>query len=87
MAEYRLTKRADKDLLAIYLYTVERFGQDQAERYTHDIKECFELLASNPHMRRVAVVHRRMRPPEPEAPEFWFSEGRTGRRRSPRDPE
>jgi toxin ParE1/3/4 len=54
MAEYRLTKRADKDLLAIYLYTVERFGQGQAERYTHDIKECFDLLVANPHMGRVA---------------------------------
>src|SRR3954465_9259029 len=42
-------KRADKDLLAIYLYTMERFGQDQAERYTHDIKECFELCIQSTH--------------------------------------
>ena len=79
MAKYRLTKRADKDLLAIYLYTVERFGQEQAERYTHDIKECFELLASNPHMGRGAdEIRKGVRRHEHAGHVIFFREDRQG---------
>ena len=79
MAEHRLTRRADKDLLAIYLYTLEHFGQEQAERYTHDIQECFELIASNPNMGRAAEeIRKGVRRHEHAGHVIFFREDRQG---------
>lgn len=54
MADYRLSARAEGDLLDIFIYTIERFGLAQAERYQHDLTLCFDLLAENPGMGRPA---------------------------------
>ncbi|MCC6920042.1 MAG: type II toxin-antitoxin system RelE/ParE family toxin [Alphaproteobacteria bacterium] len=56
MADYRLTRRAEKDLLDIYVYGMERFGEAQAARYHQDMSVCFELLASRPRMGRLAAA-------------------------------
>lgn len=37
MAEWRLTQRADADILAIYNYTHRRFGAHQAEAYAEGL--------------------------------------------------
>jgi toxin ParE1/3/4 len=54
VSEYRLTKRADNDLLEIFIYGIEQFGEAQAERYQHQMIDCFRLLASNPRVGRMA---------------------------------
>ena len=48
MAEYRLSLRAERDLLAIYLYTEEKFGAYQAEAYHAGLERTFGLLADFP---------------------------------------
>ena len=58
MSSYRLTRRADRDLIDIYLYTLETFGPEQAERYTEGMRSCFAMLADNPRMGRTAETIR-----------------------------
>lgn len=54
MGEYRLTKDADADLLKMFLYGFETFGQAQAEEYRIGMIRCFEILAGNPRLGRKA---------------------------------
>lgn len=58
MSSYRLTRRADQDLIDIYLYTLEQFGMAQAERYAEGVRSCFALLADNPRLGRPADLIR-----------------------------
>jgi toxin ParE1/3/4 len=46
------TPQAQQDLIEIYLDSARQFGQAQAERYTAELNECIELLASMPLMAR-----------------------------------
>ena len=48
MAEYRLTPAAERDLESIWTYTVQRWGVEQASRYTDFLTEAFEELARSP---------------------------------------
>jgi toxin ParE1/3/4 len=52
MPGYRVSARADQDLLDIYLYGSEQFGRPQAVKYQMSLEHCFELLAENPRMGR-----------------------------------
>ncbi len=52
---FRLTPKADEDVVAIYGESVARFGVRQAERYYQELTECFALLASQPHMARKRI--------------------------------
>jgi toxin ParE1/3/4 len=56
VTEYRLSGRADRDLLHIYLYGVEQFGARQAERYRLDLEDCFSMLVTYPRMGRQAPM-------------------------------
>lgn len=53
MSVYRLTKRADDDILAVYLQGYELFGERQADRYHDDLHALFHKLADHPGMARV----------------------------------
>ena len=46
MAGYALTPAAQADLSEIWDYTVEHWGEAQAERYTRDIQATCEALSS-----------------------------------------
>ncbi len=46
--------RARADLGAIWDYTAERWGQEQAERYVRQIQAALEALADNPGLGRDA---------------------------------
>lgn len=48
MAEVRLTPAAQRDLEGIFDYTVERWGLEQALRYTEAIAGACALLAEQP---------------------------------------
>ncbi len=54
MTSYRLTERADRDILDSFLYGMQHFGLAQAEQYSGDMAHCFKMLAENPHMGRAA---------------------------------
>ena len=49
MGEYRLTPAAEHDLAAIWTYTVERWGMDQAQRYLDIMVQAFSELARSPN--------------------------------------
>lgn len=49
---YRLSDEADEDYFAIFLYGVEQFGQDQAERYADQLDRAFALLGHHPRAGR-----------------------------------
>ena len=46
--EYRLRPAATQDLESIWAYSAEQWGVELAHRYTDDIVNAFEKLASNP---------------------------------------
>lgn len=49
---YRLTERAEQDIIDIYLEGLNRFGVQQADRYHQEMTSLFELIALNPKMAR-----------------------------------
>lgn len=48
MAEYRLTPAAERDLEAIWIYSAQQWGVEQANRYTDCLVEAFTELAQSP---------------------------------------
>ncbi len=54
MAEFSLTEEARRDLEAIYLYSLENFGEAQADRYLRGLFQQFQLLADFPGVGRPA---------------------------------
>lgn len=54
MSSYRLSERADRELVRVYLYGIEQFGMMQAARYRRRLDECFATLARFPGMGRSA---------------------------------
>ncbi len=52
VASYKISRRADDDLVRIYLVGAEEFGEAQAERYSDRLYEAFAFLADNPHATR-----------------------------------
>ena len=53
-AEYRLAPEAERDLEAIWLYTFEEWGLEQAHRYTDELTAAFALMAANPNIATAA---------------------------------
>ncbi len=49
-AEYRLAPEAKRDLEAIWLYTLEEWGLEQANRYTDELTDVFAQLAVRPQL-------------------------------------
>jgi len=49
---YRLSRKAEDDLIDIYIEGVARFGEQQADQYHREIGKMFDLLAENPRMAR-----------------------------------
>jgi toxin ParE1/3/4 len=48
----RFSGAAKTDLLSIGAYTLQNWGQAQAERYLDGLERCAKLLAANPSMGR-----------------------------------
>ncbi|MCC7267747.1 MAG: type II toxin-antitoxin system RelE/ParE family toxin [Caulobacteraceae bacterium] len=57
---YRLSRRADEDVVAIYVEGVREFGADQAETYYAGLVETFLFLAEFP---KAARERTETRPP------------------------
>jgi toxin ParE1/3/4 len=45
---FRLTREAEADIVDIYRYSVEHFGEAQADTYHDGLSDCFRLLADTP---------------------------------------
>ena len=48
MAEYRLTPAAERDLEAIWIFTVQKWGLEQANRYIDLLTSAFDELSQSP---------------------------------------
>ena len=55
MASFRLSTRADADILEIVAYTVKCFGIEQGRRYHDGLKRAFQALAEHPTRGRDAA--------------------------------
>ena len=45
---YKLTSEAQKDLIHIYVYGSQNFGETQAEFYFSELENCFQILSETP---------------------------------------
>jgi toxin ParE1/3/4 len=45
---YKLTPEAENDLIDIYVYGFQHFGERQAETYFGELEGCFEVLSKEP---------------------------------------
>jgi len=52
MIKYVLTKKAVADLTGIWKYTIDMWGEKQAEKYYSNIINTFQQLADNPSIGR-----------------------------------
>ena len=50
MASFTLSHEADQDIISIYLYTLQHFGQLQADKYHDALEAQFNCLAEKPHL-------------------------------------
>ena len=49
---YRLTAKAEQDIIDIYVRGAAEFGVEQAERYHQSLVDIFALLTDNPRLAR-----------------------------------
>jgi toxin ParE1/3/4 len=52
VGRFRLSRRAETDLLNIGAYTRDTWGEDQAVRYIDDLAACCQMLADSPALGR-----------------------------------
>lgn len=52
MAAFRLSRRAEADLIEIGNYTLRKWGEDQALRYINGLEACCSHVAENPELGR-----------------------------------
>lgn len=57
--KYTLTRKAEEDLIQIYLYGLKVFGPSQAEIYHESLEKTFIRIAENPEMYPLASHIRR----------------------------
>ena len=52
MSTYRLGPKGASDLAEIFNYTVDTWGEQQAEGYVEELARCFQMLADSPGLGR-----------------------------------
>lgn len=52
MPQYRLSRKAEKDIVNIARYTIEQFGIEQARTYRDSLIACFRSLGETPGIGR-----------------------------------
>lgn len=52
MRRYTLSRKAEEDIIAIFMYGAAEFGLHQAERYHDLLENTFQFLAENPEAAR-----------------------------------
>ncbi len=54
MAKYRISTKADSDLLDIARFTIKKYGIEQARTYKDGLYTCFNTLSEKPDLGRNA---------------------------------
>lgn len=58
MRTYRLGPKGTSDLAEIFDYTVDNWGEEQADNYAEELARCFQLLADSPGLGRACdLIH------------------------------
>ncbi|MCA3565333.1 MAG: type II toxin-antitoxin system RelE/ParE family toxin [Methylocystis sp.] len=57
---FRLTRKAEEDIIGLFLEGARLFGPVQAERYHRELEQVFEMIGSHPQMAR---ERREIKPP------------------------
>jgi toxin ParE1/3/4 len=52
LPQFRLSRRAEADLISISRYTLQTWGEDQAIRYVDELEKCCQNLAHHPELGR-----------------------------------
>lgn len=52
MRRYKLSRKAEEDIIATFTYGAAQFGLQQAERYHDLLEKTFQFLAANPEAAR-----------------------------------
>lgn len=55
-AEYRLSPKAREDVEAVWLYSLQTWGANQADHYIDDLMHSFQLLVDNPKLEETAII-------------------------------
>ncbi len=48
MANYRLSNTAKEDLIRIYHFGIEKYGESQADKYLDSFHSYFEIISQRP---------------------------------------
>jgi toxin ParE1/3/4 len=79
MADYQLTKMAQRELEGIYEYSILNFGLEKARSYVKGLHACFGTLADNPSMGRdYSHVREKYRRHEYEQHSVYYKITKTG---------
>ncbi len=60
MRSFTLTRKARADIKSISIYTQKRWGKEQRSLYAKQFDDAFHLLADNPKIEIVRILHKRM---------------------------
>ena len=55
MSRYKLSRKAEEDIIAVFMYGVSQFGIQQAERHHEWLERTFQFVAANPEAARERV--------------------------------
>jgi len=55
MAEFKLSKKAERDLINIAKYTIQNFGKQQSTKYKTELQNRIDSLVKNPQLGRSAA--------------------------------
>ncbi len=79
MADYQLTKMAQRELDGIYEYSILNFGLKKARSYVKGLHACFATLGNNPRMGRdYSHVKEEYRRHEYERHSVYYKRTKTG---------
>lgn len=63
MANYKISKDAEADLIRIHHYGMRKFGVKQADKYFNEFINCFERIAKQPYafesVDHIKIAYRR----------------------------
>jgi len=50
--KYRISRRADQDIVTLFLYGASEYGLEQAEQYQQGLGQALEFISENPRIAR-----------------------------------
>lgn len=50
---YKISQRAEEQIIEAYIYGFKTFGENQAEQYAASLYDCFDLLSNHPRLANI----------------------------------